>query len=697
MRMTRYLAGCGLAALLAACGGGGGGAPGGGLPLAGGSSNAQPEAAVATAAAMNNKALAGADVRSGNYRVYAANGTQQALSVDFDAGSYTMTDNLGVAESGTFGEDFTEPGTYVFASSRITAAANTARFRVTADALVGAFPFQAAYSSPATYAVQPFVAARDFVTTASQLDGTYNRFAVTRSPGGPDSQMLAMRISGSGTLLQFCFDSVVYKIDLCPTASLRTYAVTAGTDDAWTATNTANASETTSFRMAHIGGQNVYLGAGLSTTPAVQFLRIALPDSSSWPTTRGLGASTEGSWGSNLIDTANSVRTATSPDGSYGSLPLPVGGTFSSQPEGIRLLNANGTRKYYAMQNGLLSVVVGTRNPNTQGYIQINLIDTGTAPDARNGRYKVYASNGTRQTLALNMDSLRYEMTDDAGATAAGSFAADSSEAGTFVFDSSRITSPANTARFRLTTDTVVGAFPFAVAQVTPASYAVRPFVASRALVKAQAELDGVYNRLGINLTATSADSSITQIQVTNGGTTLYLCNDSGVYRIDNCPTASVRTYTVSAGPTVDTWHIVNVTNPSDNGNFGIARIGGDNVYLSAGLNASTPTISQFRIGLPERATWPTIAARGGASNGSWGSTSIGATSYARTQVLPDGTSATRSATLATMGLIGPLNMRLASFSGPEGHFASQSSKLFAMVGSRNPATAGALEIDLID
>ncbi|WP_124459706.1 hypothetical protein [Variovorax sp. KBW07] len=697
MRMTRYLAGCGLAALLAACGGGGGGgAPSGGLPLSGGG-NAPPQAEVAVAATMSNKTLAGADVRSGSYRVYAANGTQQALSVDFDTGSYTMTDNLGVAESGSFSEDFTEPGTYVFASSRVTAVANTARFRVAADAIVGAFPFQTAYSSPAAYAVQPFVAARSFLTTAAQLDGTYNRFGVTRSPGGPDSQMLAMRISGGGTLLEFCFDNAIYKIDLCPAASKRTYTVAAGTDDAWVATNTANANETANFRMARIGGQNVYLSAGLSTTPAVQFLRIALPESPNWPTTRGLGASTEGSWGSNLIDTANSVRTATNPDGSYGILALSVGGTFSSQPEGIRLVNASGTRKYYAMQNGLLSVVVGTRNPNTQGYVQINLIDTGTAPDARNGRYKVYAANGSRQTLALNMDSLRYEMTDDTGATASGSFTADSAEAGSFVFDSSRIASPVNTARFRLAADTVVGAFPFAVAQVTPASYAVRPFVASRALVKAQAELDGVYNRLGINLTAASADSSITQIQVANGGTTLYLCNDSVVYRIDNCPAASVRTYAVSAGPTVDTWHIVNVANPADNGNFGIARIGGDNVYLSAGIVPSTPTTSVFRIGLPERATWPGIAARGGATNGSWGGTSIGAAGYARTQVLPDGTAATRSATLVTMGLNGPVNMRLASFSGPEMHFASQGSKVFAMVGSRNPATGGALEIGLID
>lgn len=705
MKMTRYLAGCGLVALLAACGGGGngGGGAGGGMPLTGLGAGPQAEAAAATpesapAARAGKATLAGVDARSGTYRVYASNGTQQQLALDFDAGIYTMTDNLGAAESGSFAADFTEPGTYVFASSRISTAANTARFRVAADVVVGAFPFQTAYSSPAAYAAQPFVAARDFVTTAALLDGTYNRFSVTRSPGGAqDSSMLAMRLSGNGTVLEVCNDAIIYKIDLCPAASKRTYAVAAGADDTWVGTNVSNSSDIANFRIARVGGQNVYLAGGVNLAPAVQFLRIGLPESSSWPATRGLGASTTGSWGSNLIDAANSVRTATGPDGTYGVLTLPVGGTFPLQPEGIRGVNTNGTSKYFAMQNGLLSVLVGSRNPNTQGYLQLNLIDTGAAPDARNGRYKVYAANGSRQTLALNLDSKRYEMTDAAGTVDSGSFTADTSEAGSFVFDSSRIASPVNTARFRLATDTVVGSFPFAVAQVTPASYAVRPFVASRALVKTQAALDGVYNRLGINMTATAADSSITQIQVANGGTVLYLCNDNTIYRIDNCPSPSVRTYTVSPGSSVDTWQIVNVANPSDNGSFGIARIGDENVYLSAGILPSTPTTSVFRIGLPERAAWPNVTARGGATNGGWGSTAIDASSYARTRVLPDGTAGTLNASLGSMGTIGPLNMRAVGFPNSTLHFSSQSSKLFAMVGARSPATAGALEIGLID
>ena len=67
-------------------------------------------------------------------------------------------------------------------------------------------------------------------------------------------------------------------------------------------------------------------------------------------------------------------------------------------------------------------------------------------------------TNGTRQTLALNLDSKRCEMTDGTGIVASVSFAED-------------------TARFRLAADTVVGSFPFTVAQVTPASCGMRPLL----------------------------------------------------------------------------------------------------------------------------------------------------------------------------------------------------------------------------
>jgi hypothetical protein len=107
------------------------------------------------------------DPRNGVYYVYSAdgsNGTRQKLGINFDTKSYSLVNSKGSATSGTFSEDPVEPGTYVFASSRITSAVNTARFRITTDAIVGAFPFEKPWSDPVAYEVTPFVAARTFVT-----------------------------------------------------------------------------------------------------------------------------------------------------------------------------------------------------------------------------------------------------------------------------------------------------------------------------------------------------------------------------------------------------------------------------------------------------------------------------------------------------------------------------------------------------
>jgi len=55
-----------------------------------------------------------------------------------------MTDDTGVVMADTFSADANDAGTLIFKSTRITSAANTARFRVTSDAVVGTFPFESA-------------------------------------------------------------------------------------------------------------------------------------------------------------------------------------------------------------------------------------------------------------------------------------------------------------------------------------------------------------------------------------------------------------------------------------------------------------------------------------------------------------------------------------------------------------------------
>ena len=311
--------------------------------------------------------------RNAHFHVYAANGSRQRLHLDLGTKSYMVIDNLGRVTAGTFIEDAAEPGTYVFQSHRIGSLVNTARFRITADAVVGAFPFEKPWSDPLSHEVVPFIAARAFVTDPAQLDGAYNRFGISRSSNGAaDSQILALRISEGGTVLEMCFDSTIYAIDACPTVSKRTYAITPSPDSVWTATSTAPA-DLLQFRMARIGGANVWLSGGYTdAAPNIHVFRVGLRETSDWPETAYIGASTESSWGTNLFSAANSVRTAVAPEG--GSADATLSFASIAGPQGIRSLNPAGPRKYFAMQNGVLSVVVGTRNLNTAGYFQLNLV-----------------------------------------------------------------------------------------------------------------------------------------------------------------------------------------------------------------------------------------------------------------------------------------------------------------------------------
>jgi hypothetical protein len=77
-------------------------------------------------------------------------------------------------------------------------------------------------------------------------------------------------------------------------------------------------------------------------------------------------------------------------------------------------------------------------------------------------------------------------MPDENNLSVADSIAIDPTDSTAYIFTSKRVTTAAANSRFRVITDTVVGAFPFHAPKVLT-SYAVQPFVASRAFVTAQA------------------------------------------------------------------------------------------------------------------------------------------------------------------------------------------------------------------
>ncbi|MGJ7608294.1 hypothetical protein ACSFA7_28440 [Variovorax sp. LT1R20] len=642
------------------------------------------------------------DPRNGSYAVYAANGTQLTLSIDLNAKRYVMTDPAGESASGTFAEDFTEPGTYVFDTTRVPAALNLARFRITADAAVGQFPFANAYSSPATYAVQPFIAARTFVTAGAAMDGVYNRLGISHNRNGSvDSQAVPMRISGTGTLLEMCFDNTIYTMDACPTGSKRAYSLAVDANSKWTGTSVTNPDDKIGFRMTRIGGQNVYLSAGASTIdPDTQVFRLAVPESSSWPAVTMRGGSTRGTWGTTTLNATTYLRASSSADDNYNTLTMPVT-PLASGPTGIRVLT-NGTDKYHAVQGSGLVVSTGFRTvASTVGYIALGLVDSRAPGDSRNGRYKVFATNGTQQTLKLNLDTKRYEMTDNTGATVAGAIADDGAEAGTYIFATGRVANtPYNTARFRVSSDAVVGGFPFAVALSNPATYAAQPFVAARTFVTRAADLDGTYNQVAVTRNAAGADSSITTFKLQGAGTGMVLCNSNAISAIDACPSGSQIAYSVSWDAANARWQAIRLDNPDPNQGqiFHMARISGQNVQLRGAFGASQAS-TIFRIGLPESNAWPSVTAHGHATDGSWGSSVLDNYANRRTSTSVNGTTGTLSFPVDTISSLSAL--RVVNGRGPHNdktYFEARSSGLSVLVGARlNVNTQGYIQLNLVD
>lgn len=382
-----------------------------------------------------------------------------------------------------------------------------------------------------------------------------------------------------------------------------------------------------------------------------------------------------------------------------------VSWTSSSSPAGItanalantptrwsaQLVNETSAQATYAV-----TASAGAEAANTKA---LQFVVAGG--DSRNGSYKAFATNGTRQTLALNFDTSAYTWTDSNNVVLAGTFAADANEAGTYVFQSSRVTTVANTARFHLNLDTVIGAFPFVVTQSATESYAIQSFVASRALEMQQAALDGVYNRFGIDVGPTTQTSDISQFQISGGGTTLVRCADINISRIDICPPANLQTWQISPGSVSGMWTMAEVASPSNTANIALARIGNQKIFLIAGKSASDPHTAVFRIGVPEGTAWPAGIGYGTATPGSWGRVEVAANNTStRSGVATDGSTVQTSNTFYSMAPSQPNGMRLLpNMSTGATYFAMQGANIFAIIGANDPAhgTNGYLQISLMN
>ena len=376
--------------------------------------------------------------------------------------------------------------------------------------------------------------------------------------------------------------------------------------------------------------------------------------------------------------------------------------TSGSNATAVSLRNPNVSASKWAAQilNGTAGAVTYTvsakasANPSLTKATVLSI----SAGDARNATYRVYATNALQYQLTLDFNANVYTIVNQDGtAPVTDTFSTDSSEPGSFFFKTSRVTSTANMSRFRMTTDAVVGAFPFVDPVAAGTVYAVKPFIGARNLVTSQAQLDGTYNRLGIQRTAASELSQITQTELSAGGTVFKLCASSTIYSIANCPLGTVSTYTVAATEIPGVWQIANVANPADAGRFAMARIGNQNVYLSAGAVPSTPGLYVWRLGVQDTPVWAAATGHGGSTKGNWGTTNMTAAGNTRSVINPDGTTGAIANVFGDMGLMGPAGMRQFPDGTGSAYFATYNTKLFTLVGASNATTGGYVQLNLLD
>lgn len=309
------------------------------------------------------------DQGNGDYMVFAANGSRQTLSIDFDAATYTMTDTAGGTDSGTLSDPIAPMLSWTFRSGRITGI-NTATFRRLGDNIVGGFPMAVPFGAAGTYATYPFIASRGLLTTQASLDGAYDRAGISYAAGGKQSTISQIGVTGGGTVLQQCVDIGIFEIANCPPASLvlsdiEADPVIAGT---WLLKEPGTGTVQGRFAMAQVEGENIYLSAGVSPADGSQVLRVGVP--------AGMADLTFGSsHGWSTVGTLDVVNATPSDYNiSLGATGLSLTRGLAMTPVGIRTATRPG-QSYFTMRSQRLELLIAARNSPAAGFLHIGVVD----------------------------------------------------------------------------------------------------------------------------------------------------------------------------------------------------------------------------------------------------------------------------------------------------------------------------------
>jgi len=299
------------------------------------------------------------DAHNGTYTVFAANGKSYSLSIDFDAGTYTMSGN-GQTTQKTFTLDAS--GDYVVSGD--------ARLRLGQDIMIGAHDFGSG--------LVPFVGARTLVTNLASLAGSYDLATRNVPTAGSPTTHAGMAVI-SGNTLSVCQSDTgqVIVVKNCDAASRKDYLNLSVSGNVFTGTTTGG--EQYSFSVANVGGLKVLLSAGQAPDTSQQF-RIGLIDSAAGltfgPPLRG--PSSTGEWlAMTLSNSTNpptySATLASSPSTTTDSATLVDVNSNAAPFSMLTGTDAPRGADIYLMQSSPLVVVVGNFAQTASGLLQIGL------------------------------------------------------------------------------------------------------------------------------------------------------------------------------------------------------------------------------------------------------------------------------------------------------------------------------------
>jgi len=290
------------------------------------------------------------DGRSGSYSVFAADGHTTSMTIDFDAGNYSM--NGGPATSFVPGDG----------SEYIVAGA--ARLRVAPDLLVGNHDFGAG--------LVPYVAGRRFGTSVNEAQTQFN-LATRDTPaaGAPVTRPGSAAVAADGSFyLCETPDAVPHAVSDCA-GGLATYALTVDATGLYTATPVSGTAASYRFYLVRSGSSKILVSAGDATDASsrpVKRWRIGLQDPPALAGGVLHGPSTANEWVTMTLTSSSYSAVGTVAPGPFTATLDLIGGSGSSALlSGVR---SDGPG-IYVMQAGPLAVAFGVYGETASGLVQI--------------------------------------------------------------------------------------------------------------------------------------------------------------------------------------------------------------------------------------------------------------------------------------------------------------------------------------